>query len=404
MLIACRRTSTTAAAALSFLICAIAANCAHAAETPALTLLREIQTLQARHEFLAPELLPPLLELGRLYAAGQCDRAIDILDLALEISRRHEGLFNPAQLDIYEPLLNCYVTLDFPSQVKRAQQYVILIDEQRCYGRNDLRLLPTLDQAARRYEEVGLYLSARKAQRRAFDIARRNAGENDLLLVGSLRGIARAFRLEYAYGLAPADLIDAPYEAPDIVSSATFDGTRLRLDKLGQRSLERAVTILRNSTGADRKKYLDTLMELGDWHQLADHRREALQTYRELWRELGAAPTGEHADLLSSPEALLAPLRSGSRLRRPPSENNRYEKYTVDLGYSVTREGRVEGIVITESNASTVTENRLARDLKQTRYRPRFVDGEPVDTVNLHQRQNFYGPPTARENTALAAK
>jgi hypothetical protein len=37
---------------------------ADAAETPALKLLRNIQSIQSKHPFLAPELLPPLIELG----------------------------------------------------------------------------------------------------------------------------------------------------------------------------------------------------------------------------------------------------------------------------------------------------------------------------------------------------
>ena len=406
MLTARRCRTSTAAATLSFLLCAMISAGAYAVETPALKILRTLQSLQGKHGFLAPELLPPLIELGQLYGAGQCDRAIEILDLALEVSRRKEGLFNPAQLEIYEPLLNCYVTLDRPVELDRAQQYVILIDEQR-YGRDDLRMLPALEEAGRRYEEVGLYLSARKLYRRAVDIASHAAGENDLSLVGPLRGIARAFRLEYAYGLALPDLAHVPYESAEIVSYASFDGMDTRLDPYGERSLERAVAILRSHPDADPNLRVETLLELGDWHQLADHRRAALRTYRELWRELNsnelARTEVRNIEVLDRPAALIARNNTGTRVRRPPADLERFQKYIVDLDYSVTREGRAENVAITESNAPRGIEIKIARDLKLTRFRPRFVDGEPVDTAGMHQRQNFYSTRLAKP-TKLASK
>ena len=404
MLAACRRTPTTAAAPW-FLLCAMLSMYADAAETPALTLLRDIKSLQAKHSFLAPELLPPLIKLGQLYGAGQCDRAIDILDLALEVSRRKDGLFNTGQLEIYAPLVNCYVSLDLPGALDRAQQYVVRIDEQR-YGKNDPRLLPTLDEAARRYEEVGLYLSARKLHLRAVEIARRSTGPDDVSLVKPLRGIARAFRLEYAYGLALPDLAPGSYVAPELVSSATFDGGRTRLDRFGQRALETAVGILRKHSDTHPEEYHETLLELGDWHQLADHRNSALKPYRELWRALDAreraADPGVRTDLLDQPQALLGGHNGTGRLRRPPADVSRLQKYTVDIDYAVTRDGRVEDVTVVESNAPRDIEIRIVRDFKHTRFRPRFEGGEPVATQDLYQRQNFYKPRPA--TTTVAAK
>lgn len=401
MLTACRRKPTTAAA-LYFVVCALLVAGADAAETPALKLLRNIQSIQAKQPFLAPELLPPLIELGHLYGAGQCDRAIDILDLALEVSRRNEGLLNAGQLEIYEPLLNCYITLDLASDLDRAQQIVVLIEEQR-YGKDDPRLLPALDTAAHRYEEVGLYLSARKMHRRAVEIARRASGANDLSLVKPLRGIARGFRLEYAYGLAAPDFAHLAYEAPEIVSAAQFDAARTRLDRYGQRSLERAVEILSRHLDTHAAEYHETLLELGDWHQLADHHNSALKTYRTLWRSLHAGES-EPASmaLLDTPEALLGGHNGNPRLRRPPADDDRLQKYTVDLDFDVTRLGRVSDVKVVESNAPKDLQMRIIRDFKQTRFRPRFDAGEPVDTADLYHRRNFYKP---RPVTAtLAAK
>jgi outer membrane biosynthesis protein TonB len=53
----------------------------------------------------------------------------------------------------------------------------------------------------------------------------------------------------------------------------------------------------------------------------------------------------------------------------------------VDLDYTVTRDGRVEDITVSESNAPRGIEMNVVRDLRVTRFRPRFLDGEPVDTA-----------------------
>jgi hypothetical protein len=406
---------------------------AHAEETAALRLLRRIQAVQAEHSHMAAELLPPLIELGELWANGQCDRAIDMLDLALDVSRSNFGLFNKGQLGIYEPLLKCYYTLDRPADLRRAQHYVLLIHET-AVGRNDPRLLPALDEAAHRYENIGLYLSARRLHRRAIDILRGAAGArgrrlpHDLRLLAPLRGMARAFRLEYTFGLAPPDLAELPTEFSDLRSRANFRADwGVWLDPLGQRSLEQAVNILRSHPDADRNERLDTLLELADWYQLADKGRDALRAYRDYWNEYAAAATAAttavdnepitsgnvkandtqdagnvsaatataidaapDADLLSEPVPLMARPETGRNLRRAPVDPDQFTKYTVELAFTVTRAGQVTDIKVVESNAPKHIEAEAAQDLQSTRYRPRFVNGEPVDTPGVHHRQNVF--------------
>jgi hypothetical protein len=203
-----------------------------------------------------------------------------------------------------------------------------------------------------------------------------------------------------------ADFTYLPYESAEIVSYATFDGVNTRLDSFGERSLERAVAILRNYPDADPNVRLETLLELGDWHQLADHRRDALRTYREAWQTL-RSDDGRYAirnvEVLDRPAALVTRHQSGTRVRRASAELDRFEKYIVDLDYAVTRDGRARDVVVIESNAPKRIEIQITRDLKSTKFRPRFVDGEPVDTAGMHQRQKYYSTQLAKP-TKLASK
>ena len=157
--------------------------------------------------------------------------------------------------------------------------------------RNNARLLKALEEGARRYEEAGLYLSARKLHHRAIELGR--SAEDELRIVPALRGMARAYRLEYTYGLALPDIVDPESRASGLRSLET---EKYRFDRRGQESLERAVAILRKYP-QHRAELIKTLVELGDWHQLAGHHRVALEIYREAWQALHAPDAPEAADL-----------------------------------------------------------------------------------------------------------
>ncbi len=380
--------SLTRCVGASLIGTALFAASAVAEESATLKLIRNVQALQKEHGSYAPEVLPPLVKLGQLYGAGQCVHAIDMLDLAVEIGRRSEGLLSPKLLEVYDPLIGCYLTLDQPAELGRAQRIVVLINEAQ-YGYNDPRMLPVLAEGARRYEEAGLYFSARRLHRRAIEVASHAAGRDDLSLVAPLRGMARAYRLEYTYGLAVPDIADDEYLGSKLRSNAGSPIGALRFDRLGERSLEQAVKILRKHPDGVRSDLVDTLLELGDWHQLAGHREEAVDVYREAWHALNAEDAPE-SNLLRNAFPLRFRMRNGVPLRRTPLASESYEKYTIDLAYNVTSDGKVHDVQVVESNAPRRMIPRVIEDLKYTVHRPRFENGEPVDEEGLIYRRNVY--------------
>lgn len=359
-----------------------------AAEQIEQNLLHEIEAFETQQGPVTRHVISPLLKLGRFYAATErCDSAILALNHALHVSIRVDGLFQPQQLELLDPLRNCYVALDLQADFERAQHYVLLLNETT-YGKDDPRMLPALENAARWYEQAGRYLSARKLYDRAVEIAREDAGDKeDLRMVGPLRGIARAYRLEYMFGLHEADLgIEG---AGRLSSNAEFESSSRHLDYLGERSLLRALKILRTHPDARRAQRIETLLDLGDWYQMAYASRDALKIYREVWREL-SEPDAPGTALLAKPVPILYRPHVGVALRRPPQEKEELKHYSAEFDFTVTREGRVVDVVVAESDAPKYLQRDLADNLKRTRYRPRFVAGEPVDTPGMHHRQGLY--------------
>lgn len=333
-------------------------------------LLLRIDSIEKEHGHVARELEMPLFELGKLYvSADQCQNAIPILRQAIALSQRLDGVMNPRQVRAYEPLSECYVSLDMVRDLARAQEQVLLVREN-AFGKDDARMLPALAHAGDWYEQAGDYQSARDVYLRAIKIARKAGGDQDARLVLPLRAMARTYRLEMQY------------EQEALRGRA--------LDAEGQRTLERAARIVRaQAVDSDTTLRIDTLLELADWYQMSGAVRDALKVYQEAWQTaVDAGRSG--AELLGEPQPILYRAAVGIALRRPPPDRDKMKHYFVDFEFTVTRFGEVNDVAAKSANAPRDLQLGIAENLKRTHYRPRFVDGEAVDTPGVRIRQGVW--------------
>src|SRR5689334_17355691 len=78
-------------------------------------LLLKLEHIENDQGVFAPEQIPHLLTLGKLYVEeDRCPDAINVLKRAVKLSRANFGLYNSKQMEIEEPLRQCYVSLDRP--------------------------------------------------------------------------------------------------------------------------------------------------------------------------------------------------------------------------------------------------------------------------------------------------
>ncbi|HEU4626214.1 MAG TPA: tetratricopeptide repeat protein [Steroidobacteraceae bacterium] len=331
-------------------------------------LLLRIDLIEHDEGNLSRALLAPLFELGKLYGSNdQCQNAIPIIQRAILLSQRLDGVMNAEQLPLYEPLLDCLVERDMLGELQRALDQTLLINE-RAYGKDDVRMMPALAHAAEWYEEAGLYEEARRLYSRSLKIARKAGGKMSERMVDPLRGLSQTFRLE------------AQYESER--SSA--------LNAAGERALERAAAIVRATPDADPKRRIDTLLELADWYQMSGALRDAAKAYKEVW-DIAAATSGTSAaELLGAPEPILYRAQIGTALRRPPPNREKLQHYWVDFQFTVTKRGEVTNVVVTDATAPKDLQLSLAESLKKTHYRPRFAVGQPVDTHGVTLRQGVW--------------
>jgi hypothetical protein len=107
---------------------------------------------------------------------------------------------------------------------------------------------------------------------------------------------------------------------------------------------------------------------------------------------------GSETNLLKTATPLLYRTRTGFAERHPPPEQEGFREYIVDLDYTVTSEGEVHAVSITESNAPRAVEYRVVKDLRVVRHRPKFAAGEPVDEPGMHYQRRIYARDTESED------
>ncbi len=363
------------------------------------TFKRAIEIVESREGGYSQDMIRPLMGLGATYAgASQHIEAAEQFRRALDISRKVEGLFNPGQIEILEPLIRSYAAAELELDAERERDYALRVAET-AFGKDDIRMLPALKRGARWYDEVERYYGVRRMHNRAIEIIAKANGEKrskdvkDMRMVEPLRGIARAYRLEYLYG--GKVWTDNQNNASPVVTQRTSIGS-IPLNDEGRRALERALEILKESSEATAAQRGEVLLELGDFHWTADNSKKAFETWREAWNEL-ASPGGPGTAAMETPVLVYYDNPPGAR-RFPPALPLNYDRFFVDTEYTVTADGKVVGVKVAETDANDKRQKNTLESMEDARYRPRFENGEPVATPGVRHREELFFEKKVEEN------
>jgi tetratricopeptide (TPR) repeat protein len=355
---------------------------------------RAVKIVETHQGGYSREVVKPLFGLGMTYsAAGDYTSATDTLRRAVDVSRKVDGLFNPAQLEMLDSLIAGYVALNEYDDAQREQQYALRLAEAT-YGKNDPRLVPSLQRTAGWFEAQGRFFSARQMYSRCLDIVRQDGGNYDLRTVVPLRGIARTYRLEYFVGpetpegggeeSAIGGVGPGPTALPSSANGVSV-GSMLNPD--GEDALEFALKVFDSHPGEAVAERGETLIELGDWRLTAGTTKTAMDAYREAWKVLSAAGSPGSA-ALDSPMPVV--YRPPSSSRPPKSEPEKYTQRHAEVEFTVTADGRVRDAKLGANDAGDVAGKSVLSAIKRARYRPRFVDGNPVQATGVRYKETIY--------------
>jgi tetratricopeptide (TPR) repeat protein len=355
--------------------------------------LRVIELIEAAGRLTSPRLARAHAGLGITYhAARRYDLAAVILERAIALNRRAEGLFNEEQLPLLEKQADSLSELGRFDEALLARRYALRVVGRR-HGEESLPFARELESLGRWYTRVRSYEAARVTLRRAADLVVSLEGQDSHELVGPLSGLAEnarrwlldpQLRESSAVDEERRAMLHDTMPAPPSMSMSTIASE-------GLRALERAAAIV--DAGPDTPPALVAAVhsQLGDWHQARQLPERARPHYQRAWQAAGAVPDGGRLQqsLFGAPVLIryTVPESWDRYARRPPEEA---ERRHVEIELTVTADGGVlDPVVVSDTGDPRLTGQAL-RAVATARYRPRLVEGEPQQTRGVRFIQPFY--------------
>ena len=362
-----------------------------------------LNIVQAHVSATSSRLVEPLRGLGySLAGAGRDLEAVPYLQRALLITHRNQGLFDVAQRGILQQLAVSLTRSGQAAEAEHQMQYLLKVDE-RAYGRDDPRLAPTLVRVGSWYGEIGYFQVARAYYRQAISIVEAALGRNDLALVEPLQTLAASYTRELLFSTLrrKTDRQRTPANADGTSSEFTMLNPRY-LDSDGEAALQRALALLEMQPTPPTDRLIDVLLQNGDWHQIKQQPENALPFYRR-----AAALFDQHISRIEVPgthsgktevASIPGPLGFPVRIYYPmPIQATRHltlpadqvDETFVQVEFTVTRDGTVEDAKVTDRSGSERQASEALAAIEASRFRPRFADGEPVETTGMTNREVF---------------
>ena len=313
-------------------------------------LLDAIALVETAEGTYSPTLIEYYRGLGRTYIKGaQYQEAIVSLEQAQHISQRHLGLFNVEQAPLLDDITTAYLGLGDTLEARNVQMER-LENAVRRFGAADPRVIPYRYTLAKYYEQSRLPESAREQYQEVLKSQETRIGVADEGLLAPLRELV---------GL---DLL---------VSQAANPEQRDRL----------AALLEENQDGNLVERGL-SLALLGDWATVAGDPVAARDYYRSAWDTLSGLPNADDARHFAKPAMIdfIAPLSPVDRAER----SRPYTWAEIVLEFDVSADGLPTDVrVVTRDPATTALQSSFSRRMRETHFRPRLVDGEPVATTNV---------------------
>lgn len=314
-------------------------------------LVEAIDIVETSEGEYSPTLIEYYRGLGRTYIrSGQYPEAIATLEQAQHISQRHFGLFNVEQSPVLDDITTAYLGLGDTIEARNVQ--VERLDNAvRRFGAGDPRVFPFRYTLGRYYEQSRLPESAREQYVEVLKAQETRLGESDAALLAPLREVV----------------------AMDLLVAQATDATQR----------DRLAALVDGNPGADAIERGLSLAALGDWATVAGDAPAARSYYRQAWDALGAKADADTVRRQFATPVMLdfiAPLS-------PVDRNERSRPYTwaeIVLEFDVSADGLPSDVRVVTRDASTTTlQQRYSRRMRETHFRPRVVDGEPVATTNV---------------------
>ncbi len=324
-----------------------------AAEANYLKAINLVETAEGEYSI---GLVEPYRGLGRSYIKGaRYPEAITALEQAQHISQRNLGLFNVEQAELLDDITTAYLGLGDTGEARRMQ-LERLDNAVKRFGADDPRVIPFRYQLADYYQRSRMQISARQQFEEVLKSQETQLGTAHPGLLPPLRQLVKV------------DLMMAQGEVDDAYT--------------------RLVSILQQNSEIDAVERGLSLAVLGDWATVAGDTLGARDYYKQAWDALTSKPEVDAAGFFAQPVMIdfIAPLSAVDR----GAQSKPYAWGSIVFEFDLSAEGRPMNVQTlgNEAPASTLV-TRYTRRLRETHFRPKIVDGQPVAVSDVQFTHYF---------------
>jgi tetratricopeptide (TPR) repeat protein len=334
--------------------------------------------------------------LGLTYhAARRYDLAVPSFERAIALLRRSDGLFNEGQLPLLENQADALTELGRLEDALQAHRYALRLVGRR-HGEESLRYAQELESFGRWYTRARAYESSRVVIREAVDLVVKLKGPDSLELVGPLTAgadNARRWLMDpsVSFTSSAEDQGRTLYHDPVIPGPPSLSPSMIASE--GLRALERATAIVDARPDAPPASIAAVHVQLGDLFQIRQAPDSALPHYQRAWQAATRTPVADGRpmqELLFGEPLLLQYLLPDGWDRYAGRPADEAERRLVEIEATVTPEGRLQDPKLLSDAGDPKFAERALRAAETARYRPRFVDGQPVETHGVRFSQPLY--------------
>lgn len=343
-----------------------------------------IDEIEVEGSFYDDALVRPLLIVGDgSRKLGKYVEALEAYDRAKHITRLNHGLTTIEQIEVVKREATTYEELGQLGKANDAYEYIFTVYNQ-VYKPFSKELLPSLFDLGDWYVKTYNVFAARGLFEYAQVVAKEHLDEQHPHNIRALYSLALTYRLEKFRPPSSAPMIEA-----DVPRLYWGDGrpyiyyAELNNFAEGEKALIELVRIELERPGSTRESQTLAKLALADWFVLFDKQVQARAVYSDIWKSYDEEPDDEFMT-----ENFTAPVILHNPLPADP-EPNPQDLDTLPVNASVTylldidKRGRVQAIDVEILQPDSSFTKDFTRQISQAIFRPAFVNGKPVNSVDV---------------------
>jgi hypothetical protein len=345
-----------------------------------------------------------LLGLGLLQQNNALySQAVETLTRALHITRVNEGLETLNQLPIIENLITSNTELGNWEALDQNFSYFYWLNK-RAYGVNDPRLLPVINRVAAwnidayskgiSTQPFGHLLMAEQMYENGVSIIENKFGEYDSRLIDYFYGIALANYEQAIHANSVEDFEEILHSSRNSNSGAERliqeQNARTAMIGLayrdGKRAMERILNIFQNNSSLPSDAHAMAHLHMGDWFLMFNKNSTARDAYNQAYALMDKVDLESRDRIFNRPRSLPA-LKFLLEKDRDEKDVDQY----VIASFDVTEAGKTRNVEILEVYPpdDVSLERRAKKTLRSARFRPRYEDGQAVESTGVSIRYVF---------------